>query len=49
MDANQPFDPREFLPFAIGFGLGLLILAFFVVLGVGIDLASAFRFGIPLQ
>jgi hypothetical protein len=49
--AKLPFDldPKELVPFAVGLGGGLLLMAAFVLLGLAIGLTPSVQFGIPYQ
>jgi hypothetical protein len=42
-------DPKELVPAALGFAIGLGILTFFIVLGLAIGLTPSLQFGIPHQ
>lgn len=47
MTDTKPFDPQELKPAAIGFVVGLFILAGFVLLCLAIGLWPALQFGVP--
>lgn len=48
-DSTPLIDPKELLPAAVGFLVGLAIMAVFVLIGLALGLSPSLQFGLPHQ
>jgi hypothetical protein len=48
-DPKPRIDPRDLAPLGLGFGYGVAIMAFLVLVGLLFGLSPALSFGIPYQ